>query len=491
MSRRPPFADLALPARPPEVDAWRWVYRALRAAILERRLKPGAQLPSTRDLARQYGLARGTVTTAYRQLLAEGFTVAHAGAGTFVSSDLARSKRGWSPRRGASTPPTRVSRAAEAALGQMDLPRPLPGVGRAFRPYEPALDLFPADLWARTVARVLRQASRQLYGHGDPAGYLPLRRAIAEYLGHTRGVRCSPEQVFVTSGAQQALSLIGRVLLDTGDTAWVEDPGYAPVRQAWAAAGARIVNVPVDRDGLCVSAGRALAPNARVAYVTPANQFPLGTTMSVRRRLELLEWAAGARTWIVEDDYDAEYRFSGRPLAALQSFDRVGSVIYVGTFTKLLFNAIRLGFMVLPDGLIDYFARVRSIEDRHAPSLDQAALADFIVDGSFARHVRQMRHVYAERHDVLKDACDRRLRGILTLEAATAGMKAIGWLTRRRSDKSAATAARSRGLEVTPVSLFAADATTPPGLILGFAGVSPDALRRGVDTLARALEQNR
>lgn len=488
MPRITSFSDLTLPATPQGIDVWRWLYQSIRSAIIERRLPPGSRLPSTRELAQQYDVARGTVTAAYAQLLAEGYVSAHVGSGTFVATGLMLHR---GPRDGLArlTPRRTVrlsQRAARTAASGFEHKAPS-GSGRAFRSYEPALDLFPTELWARTVSRVLRRAPRGLYGHGDAIGYVPLRRAIAEHVGASRGVRCSADQVFVTAGAQHALSLIGRLLLDPGDTAWVEDPGYTAAHHAWRASEAELVHVPVDAEGLRVSVGRATAPRARLAYVTPANQFPLGTTMSAARRLELLDWAATSSAWIVEDDYDGEYRYAGRPAATLQGVDRLGSVIYVGTFTKMLFNAIRLGFIVLPDRLVDPFARSRSLEDRHPPTLDQAALADFIVAGHFGRHVRRMRQVYADRMGLLKDASDRWLRGVLDVMRADAGMRTIGWLNGGRSDRRAADAARARGLEVVPLSAFATRATVRPGLMLGFAGIPPQEIRRGVEVLARAL----
>lgn len=478
------FQDLTLPSRDRHVEKWRWLYQALRSAIIDRRLRPGSQLPSTRDLARQQGLARGTVTAAYAQLLAEGFAFAQTGAGTFVSTGPAAAAP--PPAAGAPRATGLTTRASRALAGVSAHGAPATH-GRAFRVYEPALDLFPAERWARTAAHVLRRAPRALYGHGDPIGYLPLRRAIAEYVGPARGVRCVPEQVLITAGAQHALSLLGRLLLDLGDAAWVEDPGYPGVRQAWRAAGARLVHVPADAEGMRVSEGRRLAPHARLAYVTPANQFPLGTVMSADRRLELLDWASASHAWIVEDDYDAEYRYAGRPVASLQSVDRRGTVIYVGTFTKMLFNALRLGFMVLPEQLVDSFARARSIDDRHPPTLDQATLTDFIVDGHFGRHVRRMRQAYAERLEVLLESSDRALGGLLEVQRAGAGMRTIGWLTNARSDRPAAESALAHGLEVVPLSAFAEDVALRPGLVLGFASVPPAEIRRGVAVLARAL----
>ena len=303
-----------------------------------------------------------------------------------------------------------LSKRAQQFLKGVEVLPASHSIGKAFRAYEPAIDLFPAGLWARVASRVLRRAPRSLYGHGNAAGYQPLRRAIAEYVGASRGVRCSPEQIIVTLGVQQAVDLIGRFLLATGDQVWMEDPGYSGALQTLRATGARIVPVPVDGDGLIVKTGRKLAPKAKLAYVTPANQFPMGVTMSADRRLELLRWAASANAWIVEDDYDAEYRYVGHPVAALQALDNCGCVIYVGTFTKMLFNALRLGFMVLPERLVEAFVSARSFVDRHPPTLDQAILAEFITEGHFGHHLRRMRQTYAERIDVLKTAADKHLR---------------------------------------------------------------------------------
>jgi len=380
-----------------------------------------------------------------------------------------------------------LSKRAQMTLKNIRvLPAPH-SVGKAFRSYEPAIDLFPVELWARVAARVLRRAPRSLYGHGDACGYQPLRRAIAEYIGGSRGVRCSPEQIIVTCGAQQALDLIGRFLLDPGDPVWVEDPGYPGAWQTLRAAGARIIPVPVDRDGLNVGAARNLSPKAKMVYTTPANQFPLGVTMSTDRRIELLNWAARAGAWVVEDEYDAEYRYHGRPIAALQSLDRSGLVIYVGTFTKMLFNALRLGFMVLPERLVGSFEAARSFVDRHPPTLDQAVLAEFITEGHFGHHVRKMRQIYAERMSVLKEAADTHLGDLLDVTAAGAGMRTLAWFKTDISDKAAANRANALGLEVTALSTFALTQKLRPALVLGFASCNPDELRRGVSLLSTAL----
>jgi GntR family transcriptional regulator/MocR family aminotransferase len=490
LSKAAPFQDLSL--IPPEQgqDKWRWLYSELRAAILEGRLRTGARLPSSRNLARQYQLSRGTVLAALEQLRSEGYTDTQVGAGTFVASSMPDRAMAAVPRtRAPQLPESRANisnRANHMIAGVRMLPPSRGPVGRAFRSYEPALDLFPVQLWARTAGRVLRHAPRALYGQGHPSGYEPLRKAIAEYVGASRGVRCTADQIIVTAGAQQALDLVTRMLLDPGDRVWVEDPGYPGARLAVHGAGALAVPVPVDRDGMHVDFARANAGRARMAYVTPANQFPLGVTMSLARRLALLNWAVAQDAWIVEDEYDAEYRYCGRPAPALQSLDRSGCVVYIGTFTKMLFNALRIGFVVLPQRLVEPFAAARSIVDRHPPTLDQAILSEFISEGHFGHHVRRMRQVYMERLSVLMETGRRHLAGRVDIQETAAGMRTIGWLPSGGSDSDLADRARAAGVELIALSEFTMRHTQPGALILGFAGCSPAELRRGVGVLAKA-----
>ena len=491
MGKEATFQDFSLDFPPDGQDLWRWLYVELRAAILDGRLKGGARMPSTRSLASQYSLSRGTVVAAFDQLQSEGYTHTRVGSGTYVA--LQDTGRAVSEAGTPDLPSgSRQSKASLSKWGQRYvrkaevMPAPL-HVGCAFRDYEPAIDLFPTELWARVASRVLRRTSRSLYGKGNAKGYKPLRRAIAEYVGSSRGVHCLPEQVIVTAGTQQALDILGRFLIDPEDKIWMEDPGYPGASQAFESAGGRIVSVPVDQDGLIVKAGRKLAPQAKLAYVTPANQFPMGVTMSADRRIELLRWAASANAWIIEDEYDAEYRYFGRPVASLQALDRSNCVIYVGIFTKMLFYALRLGFIVLPERLVDSFAAARSFVDRHPPTLDQAILAEFITDGHFGHHVRRMRQLYGERIDILKAAADKHLDGVLDVVRAGAGMRTLGWLNSLASDKEASAAAKAMGLEVLALSTFTRTYTQPPALILGFAGCNRGELHRGVALLQKAL----
>lgn len=491
MARQEGFHDLPLAPPSGAKELWRWLRDELRDAILSGRLKRGTRMPSSRGLARQYQCSRGTVVLAFEHLRAEGYIEGRRGTGTFVA--LALPDDSLSASHLPVRTPKQPSRAGLSKRGRLAtenvliLP-PSRSIGKAFRSYEPAIDLFPVNLWSRIAGRVVRRAPRSLYGQGDARGYAPLRKAIAEYVGKARGVRCEAGQVLVTAGTQQALDLIGRLLLDPGDAVWMEDPGYPAAAWAFRAAGARVVPVPVDDEGLRIDWARGRRQEARLAYTTPANQFPLGMTMSLPRRLQLLNWALAEGAWIVEDEYDAEYRYFGRPVPALQSLDESGSVIYLGTFTKMLFNSLRLGFAVIPERLVDAFAAARSLADRHPPTLQQAILAEFILEGYFEHHVRRMRQVYSERIAVLVDAAKHRLDGILDVHHAASGMRTIGWLRKGEDDIAIAQRARARGLELAAISQFAVRHASPAGLVLGFAGCAPAELRRGVDVLASVFE---
>ena len=485
------FQDLVLEPRKAGQEMWRWLYTELRSAIIDGRLKSGARLPSTRNLAAQYGLARGTVVAAFQQLQTEGFVSSEVSAGTFVVP-----APGWEMTSPTKQRPSRsrqvISRATIAKRAQSLLKTTffLPAshsIGKAFRGYEPAIDLFPVELWARIAARVYRKAPRSLYGQGDAGGYPPLRRAIAEYVGHSCGVRCSAEQIIVTSGAQQALDLLARVLLDPGDEVWMEDPGYPGASQAFQSAGASVIPIPVDGEGIDVAGAIKSSPAARVVYVTPANQFPLGTVMSAERRVELLSWTARAGAWIIEDEYDAEYRYSGKPIASLHSLDRSGSVIYVGTFTKMLFNALRIGFIVVPERLVEAFRIARSFIDRHAPTLDQAILTEFINEGHFGHHVRKMRQVYSDRSQLLTEEANRRLSGLLDVEHAQSGMRTVAWIKTGVPEMVLTRRAERLGLEVAPISSYVSKYEQKPALMLGFAGCNENEIKRGVSVLEAVL----
>ncbi len=441
---------------------FRQLYESIRGLILAGRLRGGTRLSSTRVLANDLGVARTTVVLAYEQLRAEGFVHGHGSAGTIVST-LALP----------SAPNTRrVRERAPATVPKRTVASELSGRSRPFRVGEPATELFPERLWTRLCARRRRNASREFLGYGDGYGYRPLRRAIAEYTSTSRGVRATADQVVLVRGAQQAIDLVARILLKPDDKIWFEDPGYPTARRLFEFAGATIVDVPLDAEGLRVDACMRLAPDARLAYVAPSHQFPLGRTMSIARRLALLDWAARSAAWIVEDDYDSEFRFPSQPIASLQGLDTADRVLYVGTFSKTVFPALRLGYLILPPALVERFAAARALLDHVAPTVEQAALADFIDEGHFTRHLRRMRTVYGERKDSLLSIAAEELAGRHARRARGRG-DACDRLDpapgRRRSRRLTARArARRRGastLHVLPAGQ--APAGAPPRLCPG------------------------
>jgi len=405
MARETTSFPLSLPAPPAGASLYRWLYEELRSAILEGRLRPGTRLPASRDLAEAYRLSRATIVTAFDQLKSEGYVEGRSGSGTYVSQVLPEQLldvRG--PRAEKRLPHRRVSLSSYARRLQPfrgSSPRPI----RAFRANQPALDLFPAALWAQVAARRLRRVSTNLLAGGEALGYRPLREAVADYLNTSRGVKCVADQVLILSGAQEALDRSARILLNPGEPVWMEEPGYPGAAVVFRAVGARICPVPVDAEGLDLERGRKRWKAPRLVYVTPAHQFPLGVTMSLRRRLALLEWARRSGTLIFEDDYDSEYRYSGRPVPALQGLDRSGVVIFAGSFSAVLFPALRLGYLVVPPEMVDVFAAAESVSTHHPPLLEQAVLCDFITEGHFARHIRRMRELYAERLPASRLAC--------------------------------------------------------------------------------------
>jgi len=490
MAKTESSSDVALGERAPAARLHRWLYDELRRAILDGRLRPGARMPSSRSLAQQHGVARGTAVEAFDQLVAEGYLETRIGSGTFVRSAL--------PERflqsGVRRPVARAepSRATLSARGRQLTAFPFPSVAvtgatPAFRANQPALDLFPADLWSRLAARCLRGATEARLAGGDALGHRPLREALAAYLGPARGVHCGADEIVITSGTQQSLDLAARLLLDPGDQVWMEDPGYLGATQILRANGAEIVPVPVDAHGLDADTARQRCPAAKLAYVTPAHQFPLTVAMSLPRRLALLRWAQAAGAWIFEDDYDSEFRFSGRPLAALRSLDASGCVLFAGSFNKMLFPALRLGYLVVPPRLAPALAAMRAIVDRHPPMLEQAIVTEFLAEGHFGRHLRRMREIYAERLDALTTVAQTELAGLLDLEPARAGLQTIGWLAPGPRDADVVRAAAARGIEVGAVSRFALQRRTKPALILGFGAVNVRAIRRGTVELARVL----
>jgi GntR family transcriptional regulator/MocR family aminotransferase len=478
--------ELALGEQSPGAALWQWLYEELRAAILEGRLKRGMRLPATRVLAMRYGISRGTVVTAFEQLHAEGYVDGKVGAGTYVSTrlpeDFLTAAQHGSPINGPRKAP-RISRFARrlSPAPSSDVPPP-----RAFRP-EPALDEFPIDVWTQISARCLRRATRTLLADSDSRGYRPLRAAIAEYLGGARGVVCTADQVVIVSGIQHGLDLTMRLLVDPGDTVCLEDPCHPIVSGMFKVLPARIVAVPVDSQGFDICAAQRACRQPRLIYTTPAHQFPLGYTMSVNRRLALLDWACRAGAWVFEDDYDSEYRYEGRPFPALQGFDRGRSVIFCGSFSKVLLPSLRLGYLVVPPELVDKFSAARFMTDRHSSVLDQAAMCDFLREGHFGRHIRRMREMYASRLAALDDALTNKLEGLVELPKTEAGILTVAWLKHGLQANRTAQVAATHHVETIPLGRFVLKTPRPEALVLGFAPYDGNQIREAVERLARAV----
>ncbi|HTK07258.1 MAG TPA: PLP-dependent aminotransferase family protein [Ktedonobacteraceae bacterium] len=467
------------------------LYHALREAILNGQLSRGTQLPPTRVLASELAVSRTTVVTAFEQLFAEGYLEARVGSGTFVASALpeemlhVHAEKAPLPEK---EKHPQLSQRSQRVMHSPLVPRVQSPPAKAFQPGLPALDAFPFDVWSRLAVRHYQHPPFELLSYGDPAGYCPLRDAIARYLTASRAVRCQPEQVLIFSGAQQALDITARILLEEGDVVWMENPGYPRARGILLASGARVVSVPLDQEGLNIEAGKRLGENARMAYVTPSHQYPMGITMSLPRRLALLDWAQRAGAWILEDDYDSEFRYRGRPLASLQGLDKHGQVIYMGSFSKVLFPALRLGYLVLPPELVEPFIALRALYGRYAPTVEQAIVTDFITEGHFLRHIRRMRALYAHRQQILVEAVQQELHGVLELEEHDAGMHLIGWLPQTMDDHLVSQRIAEQGIDAQALSAYSEQKPERPGLILGYAGVNDQEIRDGVRQIANVIE---
>lgn len=490
MTKQASSFELALPQRDSSMPAARWLCTALRDEILEGRLRPGSRLPSSRDLARQHNLSRGTVVYAFEQLRSEGYVQGTTGSGTYVSAvlpdDLLQVRR----VRAASREP--VARPARRVLSDFArraalFPGFAPGPTRAFRTHLPALDLFPTTLWAQLAGRRLRRATKSLLLGCEPMGYRPLQRAVADYLVSSRGVKCAPEQIAIVSGTQEALDLAAHLFLNPGDRVCIENPGYPGASRAFRAVGAKAVSIEVDDEGAAVPSTQP--GDVRLAYLTPGHQFPLGVCMSLSRRLAMLEWARRTGAILFEDDYDSEYRYAGKPVPALQGLDRHGVVLFAGSFSKVLFPGLRLGYLVVPPDLVERVIAIQSIRTRHAPNLTQAILCDFIADGHFARHVRRMREVYAERLGALLEAARERLDGVLTITGVEAGLQTAAWLSAGHDAIQVEGRAAERGVDVIALGRYTEGRVRRQGLHLGFAAVDVPEIRRGVRELAGVLDR--
>ena len=478
--------ELTLDSRQPSQTLTSWLYGELRSAILHGRLAPGTRLPASRDFASQHGLSRGTVVSVFERLQSEGYISSQVGLGTWVN----RLATVQGPVRSQETTPAYVrgviSRYARPKAW-VDL---FPSAGvRPFHVGEPAIAEFPAKLWGSIAAKRARRFASWLRTEDDGRGYRPLREAITHYLSISRGVHCSPDQIIVVTGAQQALDLLARVLLMKDEPVWMEDPGYFGANIAFRNVGANIIPVPVDEQGLDVDAGIKICAQAKGVYVTPAHQFPLGMTMSLERRMALLKWASSAGAFVIEDDYDSEFRFEGRRIPTLQGLDRNSNVILVGSFTKTLFPSLRIGYLVLPSSLVDCILAYRYRTDFRNLNLDQTILCDFIEAGHLGRHLRRMRNLYSGRLAALLDGGRKYLSGLLKISDVRAGLYTVGFLQNGMSSRQAEKAAALQGVEVIGLDRYTLKRPDPKAVLMGFAAFDEKAIRKGLVQLAVALDR--
>jgi GntR family transcriptional regulator / MocR family aminotransferase len=490
MSKMRTASDLAFEGPAIGATLQQWLYEQIRSAILDGRLRRGAKLPPTRDLAKHYGLSRGTAVAAFELLKSEGYLEGRMGAGTYVNmllpEDFSTAERSVAV---APTPPH--THPIFSRFGNRLSPVPhMPGSApRPFRP-EPAIEEFPLQLWAQIAGRCLRRASRSLLSDSDSRGYRPLREAIADYLGAARGVRCTADQVIIVSGIQHGLDLAARLVIDPGDPVCLEDPSHPMIAAMFTGLGADLVPTPVDEHGLDVALAERQCRQPKMIYVTPAHQFPLGAAMPVDRRLSLLEWAGRTGAWIFEDDYDSEYRFAGRPIPAIQGLDRTNSVILSGSFSKVLLPVLRLGYLVVPVQLVDKFAAARFYTDRHSSTLDQAIMCDFLTRGHFGRHIRRMRELYASRLTSLREAVHSKLAGLMEIPDIEAGIHVMARLGRQlKADTIAADLAAVK-VETIPMRQFVLATARPEALLLGFAPYDARQIRDGVERMAGVIDRH-
>ncbi len=463
----------------------RQVYDGFRAAILRGELRPGQRVPSSRELATELRISRFPVLDAYAQLLAEGYFESQVGSGTFVSNSLPQ--RNPQPNHLDSRPAGIRRLGRRSSLFPHFSETPWRHGWGAFGVHQPALDHFPFEVWSRLVTHHSREPRLHAIHHVDPLGLEPFRHAICDYLRTARAVHCDPHQIMVVSGSQQALEITARVLLDPGDSVWVENPGYLLMRSVLTGAGCRLVPVPVDEAGMDVAAGIRGRRKARAAFVSPSHQYPLGSTMSASRRLQLLDWARRSGAWIVEDDYDSEYRYESLPIPSLQGLDTDLRVIYIGTFSKVLFPSLRLGYIVIPPDLVERFKAVRFAMDIFPTYLYQEVLTDFMRDGHFGRHIRRTRALYNQRRTVLVESIRELFGNRLRVHGAEAGMHVTVTLPNGHQDIEIATRAAKEKLWLWPLSPSYVSAPSEQGFILGFGSTPTNQIRQGVCQLREIL----
>jgi len=471
------------------VPLYKQLYNIFRQSILEGKYSPGQKLPGTRSLAAALNISRNTAVLAFEQLLIEGYIKGKIGSGTFVNEipdNILNIKENINRKKSEQ----KITTNLISQLGSPGLIRRNISTEEII-PFQnglPSLDEFPIKIWLKLNNQISRSLSNNHLGYGDAAGYRPFREEIASYLRTYRAVNCSADQIIIVNGSQQGLDLIMRVLLKPGDIVWHEDPGYFGARASMLFAGAKIFPSPLDNEGLNIEYSSKKYPAPKLIYTTPSHQFPLGLTMSVSRRIQLLQYASRNNCWIIEDDYDSEFRYSGSPLPSLQGMDKNNCVLYLGTFSKVLFPGLRLGYLVLPDPqMLEVFVSAKSMMDRQSPVFEQMITSQFLKEGYFTRHIRKMRTLYKERQEFLINEIDRELNGVVKVNPSDTGMHIIAWLPENLNDAIISRKAKENNLIAYPLSEYVLKFKQKPGLLLGYTAFEKSKLKTGVKLLKKII----
>jgi GntR family transcriptional regulator/MocR family aminotransferase len=463
------------------------LYRQIRQAIMSGDLAAGIRLPSSRDLVNQLGLSRNTIVYALDRLVSEGYLEGRRGSGMYVAELPRLSGRSTVLRTASRPTPQRSIASRLADFPSVNAsPQYVGSKLRPFRPCQPAIDLYPMRNWNRARSYALRMNGKELMCEGDVSGLPRLRRALATYLRDSRGVQCDADQIAITAGTQESLSLIAALLIKKNDEIWIEDPGYLGARAAFFRTEGNLRPVSVDAEGITIP---LKGQKPKLIYTTPSRQFPRGITMSLSRRLALLEFVQNAG-WIIEDDYDSEFRYVDRPMPSLQGLDQSGSVIYLGSFSKVLFASLRLGYIVAPEPLVKFFRKLKEIESGPVPAIDQATAAVFMEQGFFTTHVRRMRKIYRERRDAFLHEAHKYFSGLLDFPPIEAGMDIMGYLKHNLSDADLSRRFQAAGVDAPPLSAYSLR-SCEPGLLFGFTAYTPTQIRTAMQAASNAISNQR
>jgi GntR family transcriptional regulator/MocR family aminotransferase len=473
------------------IPLYKQLYDNFRKAILDGKFSPGQKLPGTRSLADELNISRNTVVLAFEQLLLEGYIKGKVGSGSFVN-EIPDNMLNVKEKISRTKSEKKITKNLAVQLGSPELLHRNTS-SEEIIPFQngvPALDEFPVKTWLKINSQTAKQISSIHLGYGDAAGYKPLREEIASYLRTYRAVNCTAEQIIIVNGSQQGLDLVMRALLNHGDPVWHEDPGYFGARASMLFAGAEIFPCPLDSEGLNIEYSSVKYPAPKLIYTTPSHQFPLGFTMSISRRIQVLQYASKNDCWIIEDDYDSEFRYSGDPLPSLQGMDKNNCVLYLGTFSKVLFPGLRLGYLVLPDPqMLSLFVSAKSMMDRQSPTFEQIVTSQFLKEGYFTKHIRKMRTLYKERQEFLIKEVNKELGNLIRLKSSEAGMHLIAWLPEDYDEFKISKIARENNLIVYPVSEYVLKFKQKPGLFLGYTAFDKASLKAGVQKLKKVLTQ--